>query len=226
MAIRSSFTARCRMARPISIALSIARSIIILLLSLFAAAQASAYTVTIGTGPKAAYLRVGDGSITGGNYNAGGTPAANTTVNLVSVTVPANVVGNTVNQTMTGTGRTTSDWDGFAFCNAGQVYIGAFFRLPTNPNQSATLRATAPTALTSAGGDTIPITQITWTSSGNGDAGAQPFPAGAFAGGTQTLATLLRNTWAESCHTFSYGNDAIVPAGTYNARVTYTLATP
>lgn len=222
MAIRTSFTTRRRMARPTSIAISMT----ILLLSLFAAAQASAYTVTIGTGPKAAYLRVGDGSITGGNYNAGGTPAANTTVNLVSVTVPANVVGNTVNQAMTGTGRTTSDWDGFAFCSAGQVYIGAFFRLPTNPNQSATLRATAPTALTSAGGDTIPIAQITWTSSGNGDAGAQPFPAGAFAGGTQTLATLLRNTWAESCHTFSYGNDAIVAAGTYNARVTYTLATP
>ena len=209
MAIRTSSTTRRRMARPTSIAISMT----ILLLSLFAAAQVSAYTVTIGTGPKAAYLRVGDGSITGGNYNAGGTPAANTTVNLVSVTVPANVVGNTVNQAMTGTGRTTSDWDGFAFCNAGQVYIGAFFRLPTNPNQSATLRATAPTALT-------------WTSSGNGDAGAQPLPAGAFAGGSQTLATLLRNTWAESCHTFSYGNDAIVAAGTYNARVTYTLATP
>ena len=222
MAIRTSSTTRRRMARPTSIAISMT----ILLLSLFAAAQASAYTVTIGTGPKAAYLRVGDGSITGGNYNAGGTPAANTTVNLVSVTVPANVVGNTVNQAMTGTGRTTSDWDGFAFCNAGQVYIGAFFRLPTNPNQSATLRATAPTALTSAGGDTIPITQISWTSSGNGDTGAQPFPAGTFTGGTQTLATLLRNTWAESCHSFSYANAAIRAAGTYDARATYTLATP
>lgn len=192
----------------------------------FAARDAAAYTVTIGTGAKAAYLRVGDGSITGGNYNAGGTPAVNTTVNLVSVTVPANVVGNTVNQAMTGNGRLTSDWDSFAFCNAGQVYIGAFFRLPNTTNLSATLRANAPANLTSTGGDTIPITQISWTSSGNGDGAAQPFPAGAFTGGTQTLATLLRNTWAESCHTFSYGNDIIPAAGTYNARVTYTLATP
>lgn len=188
--------------------------------------NAHTYTVTIGTGTKAAYLRIGDGSITGGNYSAGGTPAANTTVNLVSVTVPANVVGNTVDQAMTGTGRLTSDYDGFAFCNTGQVYISAFFRLPTTANQSATLRATSPTSLTSAGGNTIPISQISWTSSGNGDTGAQPIPAGTFTGGTQTLATLLRNTWNESCHSFVYGNDALVPAGTYNARVTYTLATP
>lgn len=188
--------------------------------------ESFAYTVTINTGTKAAYLRVGDGTITGGNYNAGGTPAANTTVNLVSVTVPAASVGNGTVQAMTGTGRVTSDWDGFTFCNVGQIYVGAFFRLPTNPNQSATLRANAPATLTSTGGDTIPITQISWTSSGNGDAGAQPFPAGAFTGGVQTLATLLRNTWAESCHSFRYANTAIVPAGTYNARVTYTLATP
>jgi len=198
----------------------------LLLLASLGIVDAAAYTVTIGTGTKAAYLRVGDGTITGGNYNAGGTPAINTTVNLVSVTVPAASVGNATAQAMTGTGRSTSDWDGFAFCNAGQTYIAAFFRLPTNPNQSATLRVNTPANLTSAGGDTIPITQISWTSSGNGDTGAQPFPAGTFTGGTQTLATLLRNTWAESCHSFSYANAAIRAAGTYNARATYTLATP
>jgi hypothetical protein len=190
------------------------------------ASSAHAYTVNIATGTKSAYLRVGDGSITGGNFNSGGTPAANTTVNLVAVTVPAASVGNTVNQAMTGTGRVTSDFDGFTFCNAGQIYIGGFFRLPTTVNQSAAISVTAPTNLTSAAGDTIPMSQITWTSSGNGDTGAQPFPAGTFAGGTQTLGTLLRNTWNESCHSFSYGNDAIVAAGTYNARVTYTLTTP
>jgi hypothetical protein len=185
-----------------------------------------AFTVTIGTGPKAVFLRVGDGTMVGGFYNSGGTPAANTTVNQVSVTVPAAAVGNTVNQAMTGTGRLTSDYDGFVFCNAGQVYVGGFFRLPTTANQSATLRVTSPANLTAAGGLTIPISQISWTSSGNGDTGAQPFPAGTFTGGTQTLATLLRNTWAESCHSFSYGNDAIIAAGTYDARVTYTLASP
>jgi hypothetical protein len=201
-------------------------ALLALLLALFGIGEAMAYTVPIGTGPKAAYLRIGDGTITGGNYSAGGTPAANTTVNLVSVTVPAASVGNATAQAMTGTGRLTSDYDGFVFCNAGQVYIGAFFRLPTTANQSATLRVNTPANLTSTGGDTIPITQISWTSSGNGDTGAQPFPAGSFTGGTQTLATLLRNTWAESCHSFSYANAAIRAAGTYNARATYTLATP
>lgn len=201
-------------------------TLLTLLLALLGIGEASAYTVTIGTGIKAAYLRIGDGTMTGGNYSSGGTPVHNTTVNLVSVTVPAASVGNATPQAMTGTGRVTSDWDGFAFCNAGQTYIAAFFRLPTNPNQSATLRVNTPVNLTSAGGDTIPISQISWTSSGNGDTGAQPFPAGTFTGGTQTLATLLRNTWAESCHSFSYANAAIRAAGTYDARATYTLATP
>jgi len=127
---------------------------------------------------------------------------------------------------MTGTGRLTSDYDGFTFCNAGQVYVGAFFRLNSTATQNATLSVTAPTSLTNATGDTIPMSQILWTSSGIGDTGAQPIPAGTFTGGTQTLATLLRNTWNESCHSFFYRNDAIVAAGTYNARVTYTLATP
>lgn len=198
----------------------------LLLLASLGIADAAAYTVTIGTGTKAAYLRIGDGTMIGGDYRSGGTPADNTTVNLVSVTVPAASVGNATAQAMTGSGRLTSDWDSFAFCNAGQVYIAAFFRLPTNPNQSATLRVNTPLNLTSAGGDTIPISQISWTSSGNGDTGAQPFPAGTFTGGTQTLATLLRNIWAESCHSFSYANSTIRASGTYDARATYTLATP
>ena len=198
----------------------------VLLATITAASPAQAFTVAIGTGTKAAYLRIGDGTMTGGFYNAGGVPTANTTVNLVSVSVPAASVGNATAQAMTGTGRLTSDWDGYAFCGTGQVYIAAFFRLPTTTTQNATLRVTAPTTLTTTGGASIPISQISWTSSGNGDTGAQPFPAGTFAGGTQTLATLASNTWAESCHTFSYANSAIVAAGTYNARATYTLATP
>jgi hypothetical protein len=186
-----------------------------------------AYVVNINPGPKSAYLRVGDGSTTGGTFNQGGTPAANPTVNTVTVNVPATDVGNGVDQAMTGSGRLTSDLDNFAFCNAGQVYISGYFRQPGTAAQSATLTVTAPTSLINATGDTIPISQISWTSSGNNDgAAAQPIPAGSFTGGTQNLASFLQNTWRESCHSFLYGNDAIVAAGTYNARVTYTLATP
>ena len=198
-----------------------------LLTALPFAAPASAYSVTIGTGTRAIYLRVGDGSLSGGaTYNTGGTPAANPTINLVSVTVPAAVVGNSANQAMTGTGRVISDLDGFAFCNAGQTYIGGFFRMPNNGAATAALGYNAPPSLTTAGGDTIPISQISWTSTGNGDTGAQPIPGGTFAAGAVTLVNVNRNTWVESCHSFSYGNDAIVPAGTYNARVTYTFSNP
>ena len=200
--------------------------IVLLFTSVFGIRDAAAYTVTIATGTKAAYLRIGDGTIGGGFYNAGGTPAANTTVNLVSVTVPAASVGNATVQNMTGTGRLTSDLDGFAFCNAGQVYVGAFFRLPTAAVQNATLRVTTPATLTSAGGDTIPITQISWTSSRQrrrrrtAVPGRHVYRRHPDAGHTAT------QHLGESCHSFRYANAAIVAAGTYNARATYTLATP
>lgn len=198
------------------------------LLLLAAVPDGLAYVVNINTGKRAIYLRVGDGTITGGNYTGGGVPSNGGAISLVQVTVPAASVGNGVDQAMTGNGRLTSDYDGFTFCTAGQIYIGGFFRQPANnPNVSATLRVTSPATLVNASGDTIPMSQISWTSSGIGDTGTQPIPAGTFTGGTQTLATnFQRNTWRESCHSFVYGNDAVVPAGTYNARVTYTLTSP
>ena len=104
------------------------------------------------------------------------------------------------------TNSTSGDqpYDGYAFCNLpGQLYIGGFYRSTSNTG-AATLRATSPVNLVNAGGQTIPSTQIRWTSSGNGDSGAQPFPAGAFVGGRQMIGTISRNQWAESCHTFSY----------------------
>ncbi len=201
-----------------------------LLCALAAIAPALAYEVTMGTGPRAAYLRIGDGSITGGTYANGGTPAGNTTVNLVSLTVPAASIGNGTDLAMTGSGRLSSDWDNYGFCNAGQVYIGGFYRAPSNNNNqngpTAVVTYNAPANLTAPGGLTIPITQVRWTSSGNGDTGAQPFPAGSFSPGTNTLTVLNRNRWSESCYSFFYGNDAIVPAGTYDARITYTLTLP
>ena len=189
---------------------------------------AAAYTVSItAANPRILYLQVGVGSFTGGNYIAGGTPANNATVNVVSVTVPAAQIGNGTAQTMTtNSGATTSFYDGFAFCNApSQLYVGGFYR-STTVTGAATLRATSPANLVNGTGNTIPFTQISWTSSGNGDSGAQPFPAGTFVGGVQTIGTISRNQWAESCQTFSYANTGAVAAGTYTGRVTYTLSSP
>lgn len=195
--------------------------------ALTTALPAGAFTVNItAANPKAIYLQVGIGTFTG-SYNSGGTPGNNTTVNTVSVSVPANAVGTGVAQTMTSNSTASNSfYDGYAFCNApAQIYIGGFYRNTTNTG-GATLTATSPTNLVSAGGNTIPFTQISWTSSGNGDTGTQPFPAGTFAGGTQTIGSINRNQWAESCHTFSYANSGFVAAGTYSGRVTYTLSTP
>jgi hypothetical protein len=191
--------------------------------------SASAYTVNITAGnPRAIYLQLGVGGFTG-TYNGGGTPGNNTTVNLVSVTVPAATVGTGAAQAMTTNSTVgASSLDGFVFCNTpAQLYIGGFYRFNNNnTGAAATLTATSPANLVSTAGDTIPFTQISWTSGGNGDTGAQPFPAGAFTGATQTIGTIQRNQWAESCHTFSYANSAIRAAGTYNGRVTYTLTAP
>lgn len=194
-----------------------------------ASAPAAAFTVTISSGaPRAIYLQVGVGSFSGGNYNSGGTPLANGTVNTVSTTVATAAVGNSTAQAMTSnSGATSSFYDGFAFCNAGQLYVGGFFRHNNNSGgAAATLTANSSAPLTNATGQTIPMTQIQWSSSGNGDTGAQPFPAGTFTGGTQTVGTISRNQWAESCMTFSYLNTAVRASGTYTATVTYTLTAP
>jgi hypothetical protein len=190
-------------------------------------AASHAFTVNIGAAnPRMIYLQVGVGSFSG-IYNSGGTPANNPTVNVVSVSVPAAQVGSGAAQTMTTNSTASiSFYDNYVFCSApAQLYVGGFYRSTSNTG-AASLRATSPANLVNAAGDRIPFTQISWTSSGNGDSGAQPFPAGAFVGGTQTIGTINRNQWAESCHTFRYANAGFVASGTYTGRVTYTLSTP
>jgi hypothetical protein len=190
-------------------------------------AGALAYSVNIGTGTRAIYLQVGNGSFTG-TYSGGGTPGKNATVNKVTVSVPAASVGTGVAQQMTSDStQAVSYYDSFNFCNPPvQVYVGGFFRLPGNAG-TATLSVTTSAAnLVNATGDTIPFSQIGWTSTGNGDAGVEVIPAGTFTGGTQSLASFPVNTWRESCHTFAYANAASVPPGTYTGRATYTLSAP
>lgn len=200
---------------------------LIALPSLFWALPVAAFTVNIApANPRTAYLQVGVGSFTA-NYNAGGSPLNNATINTVTVTVPAAQVGSGLAQAMT-TNSTVGQslYDGFVFCNAGsQLYIGGFYR-SVAVTAAATVRATVPANLVNAAGQTIPFSEISWTSSGIGDTGAQPFPAGTFAPGVQAIGTIARNQWAESCHTFRYANTSVVAAGTYTGRVTYTLTTP
>ncbi|SDD64207.1 hypothetical protein SAMN05444679_112108 [Variovorax sp. CF079] len=191
---------------------------------------AHGFTIGITPGTRALFLQVGAGTMSGGNFRTGGTPGNNTTVNSVSVTVPAGQLGSGTAQAMTTDSTVTiSPWDGFAFCNSpattGQVYVGGFYRMPGSSNAgAATLSVTTPASLTD-GGNTIPFNSIAWTSSGNGDTGTT-IPSATFAGGAQTLLSVTRNTWFESCLAFRYLNTQLVPAGTFTGRATYTLTAP
>jgi hypothetical protein len=196
-----------------------------------------AFTATLTpVAPKTIYLQIGNGTFTGGNYtptningSPGGSPGKNTTINTVSVSVPAASVGNKTAQVMT-TNSTASDsfWDGYAFCNApAQLYIGGFYRTTGNGSGTISVIATVPASLTDSAGDTLPFSQISWTSSGNGDGtAAQPFPAGSFSGTSMNVGSLGQNTWDESCWTFSFANSTVPAAGTYTGTVLYTLTAP
>lgn len=189
---------------------------------------AHAYLVSIAPGSRSIYLQVGTGTVGGGTYLAGGTPADNATVNRVSVTVPANALG-TGSRAMTSNSTVAiSPYDGFAFCAPpAQVYVGGYFRRPGagGGGGNATLTVTTPANLVNAASDTIPFTAISWVSGGAGDA-SPTIPPGFFAGSTQTLLSFGRNQWFESCLSFSYANALPVPAGTFNGRATYTLTAP
>jgi hypothetical protein len=191
-------------------------------------AAAPAYVVTISGGARSIFLQVGTGSMAGGNFSSGGTPGNNATVNSVSVTVPAAALGTGAQPMTTNSAVTNSPYDGFAFCPvtvpARSVYIGGFYRTPGNA-ANANLTVTSPANLVS-GANSLPFSTISWVSSGNSDP-TPTIPSGTFAGGsTQTLLSVGRNTWFESCMAFSYANSAVFPAGTYTNRVTYTLTVP
>jgi len=202
--------------------------LLLMLLVLLTATPAAAFTVNINPGSSAVFLQVGVGSFSG-VYSSGGTPQNNPTINVVSVAVPPAAVISGADQQMTSDStQAISFYDGFNFCvPPNQVYFGGFYRRPNTANQTALLQAIVPAALVSAAGDTIPFSQIRWTSGGAGDGtAAQPVPAGRFInGGVQTIGNFRRNTWNESCLTFFYDNDP-VPGGVYEGRVIYTLTVP
>jgi hypothetical protein len=190
-----------------------------------------AYTVTLTpASPQTVYLQVGIGSFTNCyTCTPAGQPQNNTSINTVSTTVASSAVGNGSPQAMTTDSTAAKSWyDNYVYCSVpGQLYIGGFYRTTGGTTAAAQVTANVPAALTNAAGDTIPFSKIQWTSSGNGDAGAEPFPAGTFVnGGMQSVGSMSSNTWNESCWTFSYLNNTVPPAGTFSGIVRYTLSTP
>ena len=197
-----------------------------MLLTALAAGVSHGYVVTITAGTRSLYLQVGTGTMSGGNFSSGGTPGNKGTINKVTVTVPAASLGSGTRAMTTNSTVTASPYDGFSFCTVpAQVYVGGFYRTPGTAS-TATLSVTSPGTLTSSSGNTIAFNTISWISGGSGDA-TPTIPSGTFAGGsTQTLLSVTRNTWFESCLQFNYANTQLVPAGTFNGRATYTLTLP
>ena len=186
-----------------------------------------AYVVAISNSPRSLFLQVGAGTMTGGGgtFANGGTPGNNSTVNSVSVDVPATSLGGGVQAMTTDSAVENSPYDNFVFCSVPEeVYVAGYYRRPGNGG-GAILSATSPTTLSNGLGDTIAFTSISWISGGMGDTPAT-IPSGTFVGGVQTVYTIARNNWFESCLTFNYANNSLVPAGTFTGRVTYTLTAP
>jgi hypothetical protein len=183
-------------------------------------APANAWELSIASASRRVFLHVGNGTYDGDN----------STVNTVSVTVPALQVGSgTALQMSTDSTQSLSLYDSYTTCPtpASQILIGASYRRRGNSGPSSgSLRVTAPANLVNAAGDTIPISEISWTVSAPGSGSPNIIPAGTFSAGTQTLATVQANTYIENCHTFRFANTSMRAAGTYTGQVTYTLSSP
>lgn len=186
--------------------------------ALASSTAASAWVLSLTPGPRQLFLMVGVGT-------AG---ANNATVNTVSVNVPAAGIGSGTALAMTSDStQSASPYDGFRTCNPpNDVYVGASYRQPnaTSGPASATLQVATPANLTS-GTDTIPFSQIRWTSSANGNPTAH-LPAGTFNGGTVFLANIRRNEAVENCFAYFYANGVVPRAGTYTGRAVFTLLSP
>ncbi len=201
---------------------------VVVVSALLLGSTAHAYVVTLAAAPRAIYLQVGTGGAViggGGTIQSGGVPSNSAIINEVSVTVPAASVGAGVRAMASNSPVANSLYDNFVFCApATQIYVAGFLRSPV-VGTAGTLSVTSPASLTN-GGLIIAFSQISWVSGGNGDA-VPTIPSGTFVGGTtQTIYTSPQNRWFESCLAFNYANSAVVAAGTYTGRVTYTLTSP
>jgi len=186
----------------------------------WAVGNAFAWSLPINAASSRVFLHVGTGNADGNN---------NTVDRVTANLTPAQLLSGAV-QPMTNSGAQSRSLSGdnFATCPtpASQVLVGASYRRNGNTPQQARLSVTAPANLVSAAGDTIPITEISWTVSAPGSPAPGIIPAGAFVAGQQQLTTVPPNTFIENCHSFRYANSAIRAAGTYDGTVTYTLSTP
>ena len=142
------------------------------------AADAAAWSLSIAAASRRVFLHVGNGTAEGNNG----------TINRVTATLTGAQLLAGTPQTMTSDSTQSASLygDGFTTCPtpATQVIVGASYRRSNAANgpASATLRVTSPANLTSAGGDSIPVSQISWTVSAPGSGNGCRHPARARVG--------------------------------------------
>ncbi|MBX3608411.1 MAG: hypothetical protein KF871_00830 [Hydrogenophaga sp.] len=195
-----------------------------LTLVLSGSSAAFAWSLTMSSASRRVYLHVGNGVEAGDSG----------TINVVSVTVPSNQLGNGTPLAMTSnsTQSRSLQGDNYLTCPtpASQLLIGASYQRNNagggSAPMSATLSVSSPATLINTSGDSIPISEVSWTVSAPGSSVPNIIPAGTYNGGTQFLATIPANTYIENCHSFSYANSAVRAAGTYTATITYTVTSP
>jgi hypothetical protein len=170
--------------------------------------------------PKVLFLQVGTGS----------SMADNTTVDMVTFTVPAGGIGNST--AVAGTGGNLS---------GGAVTV----RVLGNTGSVTLTNATTGQLSNGVSGDpTVPWTDITVTPGAlattttgytNAAIAHPPFNNDAAGGASATATTLTASgglVRREGSWTFAYANTSVMPAGTYgdtvakNGRVTYTATAP
>jgi len=170
--------------------------------------------------PKVLFLQVGTGS----------SMADNTTVDMVTFTVPASGIGNST--AVAGTGGNLS---------GGAVTVRV---LGNTGNVTLTNATTGQLSNGVSGDPTVPWTEITVTPGAlattttdydNSAIPHPPFNNGATGGTSATPTTLTASgglVRREGSWTFAYANTAVMPAGTYGdtvankGRVTYTATAP
>ncbi|QCB47797.1 hypothetical protein [Hydrogenophaga sp. PAMC20947] len=183
--------------------------------------SAHAWTLSLASASRRVFLHVGNGTYDGNNG----------TVNTVSSTLTsAQLIGGNPQAMTTNSTQSRSLYDGYSTCPnpASQILIGASYRRNNGRDgpARATLRVTSPANLVNDNSDTIPFSQISWSVSASGSAQSNVIAAGAFNGGSLTLASIRANTYIENCHSFVYANETVRAAGTYTGQVTYTLSSP
>ena len=131
-----------------------------------------------------------------------GQPAGIATIDF---NVPANAVGS-----------------GTPVAGTPSVFVGALARHPfAFPFPVFTLTVDSSTPM-SNGAETINFTEIQWVST------EADIPSGSFNGsnGQVILGPIIAAFSVTDTHTFVYANSAVIAAGTYVGRVTYTAALP